>query len=85
VIVSIFTEICLIKAYSKCESEDLVKKGSDTNVSMRSHLYGEQTGPSQAARGSANGLTAYLEGVSFRGIERIRRVSHGMVIQWVRR
>ena len=30
---------------------------------MRSHLYGEQTGPSQAAGGSANGLTAYLEGV----------------------
>jgi hypothetical protein len=26
---------------------------------MRSHLYGEQIGPSQAAGGSANGLTAY--------------------------
>jgi len=52
---------------------------------MRLDLYGEQTGPSQAARGSANGLTAYLEGLSFRGIERIWRVSRGMVIQGVRR
>ena len=34
---------------------------------MRSHLYGEQTGQSQAAGGSAHGLTAYLEGLSFRG------------------
>jgi hypothetical protein len=33
---------------------------------MRSHLYGEQTGPSQAA-GSANGLTAILEGSKFSG------------------
>jgi hypothetical protein len=30
-------------------------------------------------------LQLYLEGLSFRGIERIWRVSHGMVIQWVRR
>ena len=52
---------------------------------MRLDLYYEQTGPSQAAGGSAHGLTAYLEGVSFRGIDRIWRVSHGMVIQWVRR
>jgi len=52
---------------------------------MRSNLYGEQTGSSQAARGSANGLTAYLEGVSFRGIEQICKVSPMTVIQWVRR
>ena len=52
---------------------------------MRSHLYGEQIGQSQTARGSANGLTAYLEGLSFRGIERILQVSHVTVIQWVRR
>jgi len=52
---------------------------------MRLDLYYEQTGPSQAARGSANGLTAYLEGLSFRGIERILQVSHLTVIQWVRR
>jgi len=51
---------------------------------MRSHLYGEQTGPSQAAGGSANGLTAYLEGLSFRGIERILQVSHVTVMRWVR-
>jgi hypothetical protein len=43
-------------------------------------LYGEQTGPSQAARGSANGLTAYLEGLSFRGIEQIWKVSPVTVI-----
>jgi len=30
---------------------------------MRLDLYGEQTGPSQAAGGSGNGLTAYLEGL----------------------
>ena len=52
---------------------------------MRPHLYGEQTGPSQAAGGSANGLTAYLEGLSFRGMERILQVRHVAVIQWVRR
>ena len=34
---------------------------------MRSHLYGEQTGQSQAARGSANGLTAILGGSKFSG------------------
>jgi len=34
---------------------------------MRSHLYGEQTGPSQAAGGSANGLTAILGGSKFSG------------------
>ena len=34
---------------------------------MRSHLYGEQTGPSQAAGGSANGLTAMLGGWKFLG------------------
>ena len=51
---------------------------------MRSHLYGEQTGPSQAAGGSAHGLTAYLEGLSFRGIERILQVSHVTVMRWVR-
>ena len=34
---------------------------------MRSHLYGEQTGPSQAAGGSANGLTAILGGCKFSG------------------
>jgi transposase-like protein len=48
-------------------------------------LYGEQTGPSQAAGGSANGLTAYLEGLSFRGMERILQVGHVAVIQWIRR
>ena len=53
----------LIKACSKCGSEDLVKKGSDTNVKHAITLYGEQTGPSQAAGGSANGLTVYLEGL----------------------
>ena len=52
---------------------------------MRLDLYYEQTGPSQAARGSANILTAYLEGLSFRGIEWILQVSHVTVIQWVRR
>jgi transposase-like protein len=52
---------------------------------MRLDLYCKQTGPSQAAGGSANGLTAYLEGLSFRGIERILQVSHVTVIQWVRR
>jgi len=52
---------------------------------MRPHLYGEQTGPSQAAGGSANGLTAYLEGLSFRGMERILQVGHVAVIQWIRR
>jgi transposase-like protein len=52
---------------------------------MRLDLYGEQTGSSQAARGSANGLTAYLEGLSFRRMERILQVSHVTVIQWVRR
>jgi len=68
------------------EVRTLSKKGSDTNVkSMRLDLYYEQTGPSQAAGGSAHSLTAYLEGLSFRGIERIWRVSQGMVIQWVRR
>ena len=36
---------------------------------MRPHLYGEQTGQGQAVKGSVNGLTAYLEGVSFRGID----------------
>ena len=34
---------------------------------MRPHLYGEQTGPSQAARGSANGPTAILGGSKFSG------------------
>ncbi len=34
---------------------------------MRSHLCGEQTGPSQAAGGSANGLTAILGGSKFSG------------------
>jgi len=34
---------------------------------MRSHLYGEQTRPSQAAGGSANGLTAILGGSKFSG------------------
>ena len=34
---------------------------------MRPHLYGEQTGPSQAAGGSANGLTAILGGSKFSG------------------
>jgi len=52
---------------------------------MRLDLCYEQTGPSQAARGSANGPTAYLEGLSFRGIEWILQVSHVTVIQWVRR
>jgi hypothetical protein len=47
---------------------------------MRPHLYGEQTGPSQAAGGSANGLTAYLEGLSFRGIEQIWKVSPVTII-----
>ena len=65
--------------------EDFVKKGSDTNVKYAITLYGEQIGQSQTARGSANGLTAYLEGLSFRGIERILQVSHVTVIQWVRR
>ena len=32
---------------------------------MRPHLYGEQTGPSQAAGGSANGLTAILGGCNY--------------------
>jgi len=47
---------------------------------MRPHLYGEQTGQSQAAGGSANGLTAYLEGLGFRGIEQIWKVSPVTVI-----
>jgi len=34
---------------------------------MRLHLYCKQTGPSQAARGSANGLTAILGGCKFSG------------------
>jgi len=34
---------------------------------MRSHLYGEQTGQSQAAGGSANVLTAILGGCKFSG------------------
>jgi hypothetical protein len=34
---------------------------------MRLDLYGEQTGPSQAAGGSANGLTAILGGCKFSG------------------
>jgi hypothetical protein len=34
---------------------------------MRSYLYGEQIGQSQAARGSANGLTAILGGCKFSG------------------
>jgi len=34
---------------------------------MRPHLYGEQTGPSQVARGFANGLTAILGGSKFSG------------------
>jgi hypothetical protein len=51
---------------------------------MRLEPYCEQTGHSQAAGGSANGLTAYLEGVSFRGIERILQVSHVTVLKWVR-
>jgi transposase-like protein len=52
---------------------------------MRLDLYYEQTGQSQAAGGSAHGLTAYLEGLSFGGIEWILQVSHVTVIQWVRR
>ena len=34
---------------------------------MRSYLYGEQTGQSQAAGGSGNGLTAILGGCKFLG------------------
>jgi hypothetical protein len=50
---------------------------------MQLYLDCEQTGQSQAARGSANGFTAYLEGVSFRGIERIWKESRVTVVRWV--
>jgi len=62
----------------------LSKKGSDTKVKHALDLYYEQAGPSQAAGGSANGLTAYLEVLSFWGIERILRVSYVTVMRWVR-
>jgi len=81
----------LIQACPKCGSEEFVKNG---------RLHGKQRYKCKACDYTFTvsklgqvklpevlrmALQLYLEGVSFRGIERIRRVSHGMVIQWVRR
>jgi len=76
----------LIKACSKCESEDLVKKGSDTNVKYAiTPCTVSKLGKVKLPEVLRKALQLYLEGLSFRGIERIWKVSHGMVIQWVRR
>ena len=81
-----YKDMSLIKACSKCESEDFVKKGSDTKCKACDHTFTVsklgQVKPPEVLRMV---LQLYLEGLSFRGIERIWRVSYGMVIQWVRR
>jgi transposase-like protein len=76
----------LTKACSKCGSEDLVKKKQRYQCKACDHTFTvSKLGQVKLPEVLRMVLQLYLEGVSFRGIERIWRVSHGMVIQWVRR
>jgi transposase-like protein len=81
-----YRDMSLIKACSECESEDLVKKRQRYKCKVCDHTFTVsklgQVKPPEVLRMV---LQLYLEGLSFRGIERILQASYVPVLKWVRR
>ena len=73
-----------------CQTENVVKNGISMHgrqrfLCRRCHrTFGEQDGRRVSADTQAQAQRLYLEGVGFRGIERLLGVSHVSVMNWVK-
>ena len=73
-----------------CQKENIVKNGSSMHGRQRflcrecHRTFGEKDGRRVCADTQAQARRLYLEGVGFRGIERLLGVSHVSVMNWVK-